>query len=72
MKEFQFFRDNLDKIEKLARSGSLNPDRKRAYSANEIRKMLGMTPEQSRSVKEARADARAIAPSKPKRGKRKK
>lgn len=71
MKEFQFFRDNLDKIEKLARSGSLNQDRKRAYSANEIRKMLGMTPEQSRSVKEARADARALAPSKPKRGKRK-
>ena len=71
MKEFQFFRDNLDKIEKLARSGSLNQDRKRAYSANEIRKMLGMSPEQSRSVKEARADARALAPTKPKRGKRK-
>ena len=71
MKEFQFFRDNLDKIEKLVRSGSLNQDRKRAYSANEIRKMLGMEPEQSRSVKEARADARALTPSKPNRGKRK-
>lgn len=71
MREFQFFRDNLDKIEKLVRSGSLNQDRKRAYSANEIRKMLGMEPEQSRSVKEARADARALTPSKPKKGKRK-
>lgn len=71
MKEFQFFRDNLDKIEKLVRSGSLNPDRKRAYSANEVRKMLGMEPEQSRTVKKARADARALTPNKPKRGKRK-
>ena len=71
MKEFQFFRDNLDKIEKLVRTGSLNSDRKRAYSANEVRKMLGMEPEQSRTVKEARADARALTPSKPKRGKRK-
>lgn len=62
MKEFQFFRDNLDKIEKLARSGALNPDRKRAYSANEIRKMLGMAPEPSRSVKEAKAEAGAAAP----------
>lgn len=70
MREFQFFRNNLDKIEKLARSGSLNPDRKRAYSANEIRKMLGMTPEQARTVKEARAEARALTPDKPKRRRR--
>jgi hypothetical protein len=62
MKEFQFFRDNLDKIEKLAQSGSLNPDRKRAYSANELRKMLGMEPEQARTIREARSEARAQSP----------
>lgn len=62
MKEFQFFRDNLDKIEKLVRSGSLNPGRKRAYSANELRKMLGMEPEQARTIREARSDAIAQSP----------
>lgn len=71
MKEFQFFRDNVDKIEKLVRSGSLNQDRKRAYSANEIRKMLGMEPEKSRSVKAAQSEARALIPEKPKRGRKK-
>ena len=70
MKEFQFFRDNLDKIEKLVRSGSLNPDRKRAYSANELRKMLGMEPEQSKTIREARDEARALAPAK--KGKKRK
>lgn len=70
MKEFQFFRDNLDKIEKLVRSGSLNRDRKRAYSANELRKMLGMEPEQSKTIREARDEARALSPAK--KGKRKK
>lgn len=73
MKEFQFFRDNLDKIEKLVREGSLNQDRKRAYSANELRKMLGMQPEQSKTVREARDEARALSPvKKSKKGKRRK
>ena len=71
MKEFQFFRDNLDKIEQLARSGALNPDRKRSYSANEIRKMLGMAPEPSRTVKEAKAEAGAAAPERTSRRRRK-
>ena len=62
MKEFAFFRDNLDKIEKLARSGSLNPDRKRSYSANEVRKMLGMEPERPMTLHDAREAARIIAP----------
>lgn len=70
MKEFQFFRDNLDKIEKLVRSGSTNPDRKRAYSANEIRKILGMAPEQTKTIQQARDTARALIPNK--KGKRKK
>ena len=71
MREFQFFRDNLGKIEKLVRSGEIDTGRKRAYSANEIRKMLGMNPEPLKTLKQAREEARALAPSKSKRGKRK-
>ena len=70
MKEFQFFRDNLDKIEKLVRSGSLNPDRKRSYSANELRKMLGMSPEPARSIKQARDEALALNPARQRRRKK--
>ena len=70
MKEFQFFRDNLEAVEKLVRSGKLNADRKRSYSANEVRKMLGMEPEQSKTIREAREEARALSPTK--KGKRKK
>ena len=71
MKEFDFFRDHIDAIEKLARSGKLNPDRKRAYSANEIRKMLGMEPAPAKTLKEAKEAAEAFAPKKGKRrGKR--
>lgn len=73
MREFQFFRDNVDRIEKLARSGALRQDRKRSYSANEIRKLLGMEPEKAPTMKQARAEAAAIAPpKKPKKAKRKK
>ena len=61
MREFQFFRDNLDKLEKLQRSGALNVERKRGYSANELRKMLGMEPQQSGSVAAARKTARELA-----------
>ena len=71
MKEFNFFRDNLDQIEKLVKQKRLNPERKRAYSANEIRKMLGMDPEQSGTVREARAAARALIPERTKKGRRK-
>lgn len=60
MKEFQFFRDNLGQIEKLVRSGSVNTDRKRPYSANELRKLLGMQPEQAKTIREARDEARAL------------
>ena len=71
MKEFTFFRDNLDKIEGLIKQQRLNPDRGRPYSANELRKMLGMQAEQNRSVREARTEARALVPDKPRKGKRK-
>lgn len=67
MKEFQFFRDNLDKIEKLARSGAINKERKRPYSANEIRKLLGQEPEKAPTIKEARSEAAAKAPKKEKK-----
>lgn len=42
-REFAFFRDNADNILKLAKSGALNRDRKRPYSANEIRKKLAQS-----------------------------
>jgi len=71
MREFQFFRDNADRIEKLARSGALRQDRKKSYSANEIRKLLGMEPEKAPTIKQARAEAAAIAPpKKPKKAKK--
>lgn len=69
MKEFQFFRDNLDKIEKLAQSGAINKGRKRPYSANEIRKLLGMEPEKAPSIKESRSEAAALSPKKERKGK---
>ena len=58
-KEFQFFRDNLGEIEKLVRDGKINTDRKRPYSANELRKLLGMSSTKSPSVKSARAEAKS-------------
>ena len=67
MKEFQFFRDNLGKIEKLVRSGAVNTSRKRTYSANELRKLLGMQPEPAKSISEARSEARARNPQKGKK-----
>ena len=67
MKEFQFFRDNLGKIEKLVRSGAVNTSRKRPYSANELRKLLGMQPEPAKSISEARSEARALNPKKGKK-----
>lgn len=59
MKEFQFFRDNLDKIEKLVRDGKINTDRKRPYSANELRKLLGMSSTKAPSLKSARDEAKS-------------
>ena len=70
MKEFQFFRDNLDRIEKLVRSGDVNTDRKRPYSANELRRLLGMEPEQARTIKQAQTEARNMIPSRPPRRKK--
>ena len=67
LREFQFFRDNLSKIEKLVRSGAVNTSRKRPYSANELRRLLGMQPEPAKSISEARSEARARNPKKGKK-----
>lgn len=66
--EFQFFRDHLDEIENLVKQKRLDPSRKRSYSANEIRKMLGMNPEPIKTLKEAREAARSLVPERTKKG----
>ena len=57
---FEFFKENLTRIEKLVRqkNSPLNTKRKRPYSANEIRKMLGMEPEPQISLKQAKERAK--------------
>ena len=60
MKNFKFFVDNIDAIQAAADSGKL-PAHKRAYTANDVRKALGMAPEKGyASVKAAKEAAKAI------------
>lgn len=60
-KNFEFFKTNLDRIKELASSGKL-PARSRPYTANDIRKALGMETETGfKSVKEALQAAKDIS-----------
>lgn len=59
-KNFEWFINNLDKIQSAVDDGALKA-KSRAYSANDVRKALGMESEQGfRSVKQAREAAKAI------------
>ena len=59
-KNFEFFKNNLDQIKEAADAGLLKP-KSRPYSANDVRRALGMKEEEGyKSVKEAKRAANYI------------
>lgn len=61
IRNFEFFKNNLKDVQNLISQGKINSGRQRPYSANEIRRMLGMEPEAGyRSDRAARNAAKDV------------
>lgn len=61
IRNFEFFKNNLKDVQSLISQGKINSNRQRPYSANEVRKLLGMEPEAGyRSDRAAREAAQEV------------
>lgn len=61
IRNFEFFKNNLKDVQSLISQGKINSSRQRPYSANEVRKLLGMEPEAGyRSDRAAREAAQEV------------